>query len=528
MYPGQKYNQLYGSSNNSSQPPTQQQQQQQQYPPPPQQYAQYPQFPQSNYQQPPQSYYSPPPQPQQSPYYQPQYNSPQPYSYYPPPLGAPPSQNYPPPPGAPPSQNYPPPPGAPPSQNNLNSQNSGIYSPPPGPPPNNYPPSQASSNKYAPPPGPPPTSGYYPPPPLPPQSSIPPNSYNAPPPHSGYSNYSGQNYQLSNCSGRKRALLIGINYFNSQFELKGCINDVVNIKNFLIKSYGFREIDMIILTDDQRNPKNIPNRRNIIAAMRWLVKDARQNDSFFFHYSGHGGQEKDLDGDEDDGYDETIMPLDFQTQGQIIDDDMHKIMVQSLPAGVRLTAIFDSCHSGTVLDLPYIYSTQGIIKEPNIIADGGNALLSAGMAYLKGDIKGITSTLTSFGKKATSGKQITEKNKKNKSSDADVIMFSGCKDSQTSADANEAGQNTGAMSHAFVKVLGRNLNISYQQLLNGIRDELSGKYSQKPQLSASHPIDMQLPFTMYQQSYKKNDFINSKFITLIKMVLPCDVKGISR
>ncbi|CAG8433418.1 1769_t:CDS:2 [Diversispora eburnea] len=163
---------------------------------------------------------------------------------------------------------------------------------------------------------------------------------------------------------------------------------------------------------------------------------------------------------------------------------MNQIMVQSLPAGARLTAIFDSCHSGTALDLPYVYSTQGIVKEPNLIKDGGTALLSAGMAYLKGDISGIRSTLTSFGKKAKSGKKIKEKNKSLKSN------------SQTSADAHEAGQNTGAMSHAFVKVLGRNTNISYQQLLNGIRDELSGKYTQKPQLSASHPMDMDLLFVM--------------------------------
>lgn len=41
-----------------------------------------------------------------------------------------------------------------------------------------------------------------------------------------------------------------------------------------------------------------------MAAMQWLVKDAQPNDSLFFHYSGHGGQTKDLDGDEADGYDE--------------------------------------------------------------------------------------------------------------------------------------------------------------------------------------------------------------------------------
>ena len=46
--------------------------------------------------------------------------------------------------------------------------------------------------------------------------------------------------------------------------------------------------------------------------------------------------------DEDDGYDEVIYPVDFRTQGYIIDDEMHRIMVKPLVPGVRLTAIFDS------------------------------------------------------------------------------------------------------------------------------------------------------------------------------------------
>jgi len=75
--------------------------------------------------------------------------------------------------------------------------------------------------------------------------------------------------------------------------------------------------------------------------MQWLVKDARPNDALFFHYSGHGGTTKDLDGDEDDGNDETIYPVDFKQAGMIVDDEMNAIMVQSLPQGCRLTAIMD-------------------------------------------------------------------------------------------------------------------------------------------------------------------------------------------
>jgi hypothetical protein len=44
------------------------------------------------------------------------------------------------------------------------------------------------------------------------------------------------------------------------------------------------------------------------------------------------------------------------------------------------------------------------------------------------------------------------------------------------------------MSWAFVTSLKKNPNQSYVQLLNSIRDELQQKYSQKPQLSCSHPL----------------------------------------
>src|SRR5690349_4255402 len=111
---------------------------------------------------------------------------------------------------------------------------------------------------------------------------------------------------------------------------------------------------------------------------------------------GHGGQTKDLDGDEEDGYDEVIYPVDFRQVGHITDDEMHRIMVTPLQAGVRLTAIFDSCHSGTALDLPYIYSTQGMLKEPNLAKEAGQGLLGVISSYSQGDLGGAVSNIVGF------------------------------------------------------------------------------------------------------------------------------------
>lgn len=86
----------------------------------------------------------------------------------------------------------------------------------------------------------------------------------------------------------------------------------------------------------------------------------------------------------------------------MIDDELHDRLVKPLPPGCRLTAIFDSCHSGSAMDLPYTYSTSGQIKEQNGLQvslflkagsilifkfkkGAGSGLLSAGMNYVRGD-----------------------------------------------------------------------------------------------------------------------------------------------
>jgi len=129
-------------------------------------------------------------------------------------------------------------------------------------------------------------------------------------------------------------LLVGINYFGQRGQLRGCINDVKNMSGYLNGHFGYKREDMVCLTDDQQNPMSQPTKANILRAMHWLVKDARPNDSLFFHYSGHGGQTKDLDGDEEDGYDEVIYPVDFRQAGHIVDDEMHRIMYVACAGGI--------------------------------------------------------------------------------------------------------------------------------------------------------------------------------------------------
>lgn len=75
------------------------------------------------------------------------------------------------------------------------------------------------------------------------------------------------------------------------------------------------------------------------------MADSRPGDSLWFSFSGHGSQIKDYNGDEADGMDETILPVDYKTAGHIVDDDLYAI-VRRITRGARLTVLLDACHSG--------------------------------------------------------------------------------------------------------------------------------------------------------------------------------------
>lgn len=108
------------------------------------------------------------------------------------------------------------------------------------------------------------------------------------------------------------------------------------------------------IAEDERDPYRIPTKHNILMALQWLVQGCQSGDSLVFHYSGHGSQQLDFHQDEMDGYDETLLPMDHEIAGTILDDDINAIIVRPLPHGAKLHAIVDACHSGTVLDLPFL------------------------------------------------------------------------------------------------------------------------------------------------------------------------------
>jgi hypothetical protein len=252
---------------------------------------------------------------------------------------------------------------------------------------------------------------------------------------------------INSLSYNKYGLLIGINYNNTQNQLLGCINDTNNIKNILQEQFGYNNFNFLTdLTETK------PTKKNIINSLTNLLVSSRKGDSLFFLYSGHGTCTIDLNNDETDGQDEMIVPLDAVSISTCIsDDELNKIVKTNLKEGVKLFMLFDSCFSGTVMDLKYNFGED--INKPNI-------------------------------------------NTKVSETIGQVIMISGCKDSQTSADAsvNYNGQNiySGAMTFSFIQTIqDLGTKISFKTLLENMRKILGENgYSQIPQLSSGTLIDI--------------------------------------
>lgn len=125
---------------------------------------------------------------------------------------------------------------------------------------------------------------------------------------------------------------------------------------FNFHSRPFWVVDVLckLIAEEETDPYRIPTKHNMRMALFWLVQGCQPGDSLVLHYSGHGSRQRNYNGDEVDGYDETLCPLDFETQGMIVDDEINASVVRTLPRGAKLHAIIDACHSGTVLDLPFL------------------------------------------------------------------------------------------------------------------------------------------------------------------------------
>lgn len=161
----------------------------------------------------------------------------------------------------------------------------------------------------------------------------------------------------------KKALCVGCNYPSKAFGLAGAVNDAFLIADCLQKNCGFEPENVCVLHDlhpGQKKsmkvePSKKPTRVNILQRLQWLVRNARGGDVLFFSFSGYGLQVDDMDGYQDEGFDEAILPTDF-VDGRdgdytvIVTDDIHDILM-GIPPNCACTVLMDCDHATSVIDV---------------------------------------------------------------------------------------------------------------------------------------------------------------------------------
>ena len=256
-----------------------------------------------------------------------------------------------------------------------------------------------------------------------------------------------------------KALLVGINaYSNATNNLRGCINDIVDMENFIAsKNKVYPKENIRTLTDSKATKKGI------LSALNWLLLGASAGDQILFQYSGHGAQVPSHNpAIEKDGLDEIICPYDFRGEAAaetaISDKELASIFAK-IPHGVHFVWISDSCHSEDL-------SRKHEIVEP-IYTFNETRFRRFNHKYEKQSAEAVA-PIASLG-----------------SAHAPLhgALLSGCASHQLSADAYINNRFNGAFTHYLIKNLSLyGKDASMQEIVKYVNiDLMKNDYDQNPQ-----------------------------------------------
>lgn len=153
----------------------------------------------------------------------------------------------------------------------------------------------------------------------------------------------------------KRALLVGISDYGNEMEDPNKWANISGANDISLLSPLFSEHGYTVtsLVDHQATHANITK------ALEQLAKDSKKGDKVYIHFSMHGQPFEDLNGDEEDGWDEALIPVDaqmlysegiYEGKNHLLDDELevyfNDIRSKIGPEG-HLYVILDACHSGT-------------------------------------------------------------------------------------------------------------------------------------------------------------------------------------
>lgn len=147
----------------------------------------------------------------------------------------------------------------------------------------------------------------------------------------------------------RRALLIGLGQqADAEWAKIHGDRDVALMRPLLSRS-GFQHIQVLV--------NRQATKKGIMSAFSQLTGSCRTGDVVYIHFSGHGQQMTDCDGDEKDRWDECWIPYDARMKYGRADDGSHHLTddeVNRLLRGIRnrvgptgkILVVVDACHSG--------------------------------------------------------------------------------------------------------------------------------------------------------------------------------------
>ena len=153
----------------------------------------------------------------------------------------------------------------------------------------------------------------------------------------------------------KRALIVGISDYGNDQEDPNKWMNISGANDVMLLSPLFEEqgYKVSTLVDDKANYSNI------IGALKKISKEAKDGDIVYLHFSMHGQPFEDLDGDEPDGWDEALIPVDaqmyyeegvYEGKKHLIDDELETYIAKirsKIGTSGELFVVLDACHSGT-------------------------------------------------------------------------------------------------------------------------------------------------------------------------------------
>ncbi len=294
----------------------------------------------------------------------------------------------------------------------------------------------------------------------------------------------------------KLALIVAISNYapSTGWNKLNTDNDVILIREAL-KRQGFKEENIRILRDKEATKPGILN-----AIQQQLIEKAKPGDVCVFHFSGHGEQVFDDNGDEADGYDEALVtydaPMEYQpgVEKHLRDDEFGLKLEEirkKLGSDGNLLVIVDACHSGT--------STRSGL----------------------GNYRGTTTKYQPKGYTAKTNSKLINENLFNlgetKSGFASMSAFFASGASELNQECGD--EHCGSLSLAFSKALAKaDTKTSYRGLFDNIRLEMSKSV---PGQTPNAEGDLDKEIFGGKALGKPNYYVTDQILGKKKISIPC-------